>query len=103
MTTSEDCLYLNVYTPTIPLNGTGSLPVLVWTHGGSYYYGGSSFPSYLGMNIASRQSMVVVSLNYRLGALGWLTDFEHKGSTGTNQAMRDQVMALQWVQDHISP
>ncbi|KAJ5100435.1 alpha/beta-hydrolase [Penicillium angulare] len=100
--TSEDCLYLNVYTPVIPNGKTGSLPVLVWIHGGSYYYGGSSFPYYYGMNIASRQSMVVVSINYRLGALGWLTDPSMKNSTGTNQAMRDQIIALQWVKDHIS-
>ncbi|KAJ5263504.1 alpha/beta-hydrolase [Penicillium angulare] len=54
------------------------------------------------MNIASRQSMVVVSISYHLGALGWLTNPSRENSTGTNQAMRDQIMALQWVQDHIS-
>ncbi|RAL13890.1 alpha/beta-hydrolase [Aspergillus homomorphus CBS 101889] len=104
MTTSEDCLYLNVYTPSIPAGNSSLLPVLFWIHGGSYCYGGSSFPYYLGMNIASRQSMVVVSVNYRLGALGWLTEPKPSNSSmiGTNQAMRDQLMALEWVQQHIA-
>lgn len=99
---SEDCLYLNVYTPMLPeANAPDLLPVLVWIHGGSNYYGGSSMPFYLGMNLASRRPLVVVSLNYRLGALGFLSDPTRPLGFGSNQAMRDQIMALNWVQEHI--
>ncbi|PKY04683.1 carboxylesterase type B [Aspergillus campestris IBT 28561] len=99
---SEDCLYLNVYTPMIPESRTPDLlPVVFWIHGGSNYYGGSSLPFYLGMNLASRGPVVVVSLNYRLGALGFLSDPSKSPDIGSNQAMRDQLMALDWVREHI--
>ncbi|KAF7589394.1 hypothetical protein BBP40_004337 [Aspergillus hancockii] len=101
-TISEDCLYLNVYTPLLPEEDSPDLlPVLFWIHGGSNYYGGSSMPFYLGMNLATRRPMVVVSLNYRLGVLGSLSDSSGSPETGSNQAMRDQLMALKWVQEHI--
>ncbi|KAI9370352.1 carboxylesterase type B [Aspergillus egyptiacus] len=99
---SEDCLYLNIYTPTLPESDSpGLLPVVVWIHGGSNYYGGSSLPFYLGMNLASRGSVVVVSLNYRLGALGFLSDPSKPSDIGSNQALRDQLMGLEWVREHI--
>ncbi|RDW78876.1 Carboxylesterase family protein [Aspergillus mulundensis] len=101
---SEDCLYLNVYTPLVPMQSpsdSGLLPVLVWIHGGSNYYGGSSLPFYLGMNVASRGRTVVVSFNYRLGILGFLDDPDGSPEIGSNQAMRDQVLALEWVRDNI--
>jgi carboxylesterase type B len=77
------------------------LPVVFWIHGGSNYYGGSSLPFYLGMNLATRRPLVVVTLNYRLGALGFLSDPSKPSDLGSNQAMRDQLMALDWVREHI--
>ncbi|KAE8392505.1 carboxylesterase type B [Aspergillus alliaceus] len=99
---SEDCLYLNVYTPMLPESDSSDLlPVMFWIHGGSNYYGGSSLPFYLGMNVATRRPLVVVSINYRLGALGFLSDPSGSPDIGSNQAMRDQLMALEWVREHI--
>ncbi|KAG2176131.1 hypothetical protein INT43_005364 [Umbelopsis isabellina] len=105
-TMSEDCLYLTIYTPFLPGNKAEKdklLPVMVWYHGGSYYYGGSSQVEYNGNNFASRESVVVVSVDYRLGVLGWLSTPDQIDSNegSINQAMRDQIMALQWVNDHI--
>lgn len=98
---SEDCLYLNIYTPLIPdKDPSESLPVLFWIHRGSYYNGGSTFPYYQGMNLATRRSMVVVTIAYRLGALGFLTGpLGNLSASGRNQAMRDQLMALGWMQE----
>lgn len=99
---SEDCLYLNIYTPMLPENESPDLlPVVVWIHGGSNYFGGSSLPFYFGMNLATRRPLVVVSVNYRLGALGFLSDLSKASDIGSNQAMRDQLMALEWVREHI--
>src|SRR5690348_12386232 len=67
---SEDCLTLNVWTPHD--DGDAPLPVMVWLHGGAFTIGGSSLPVYDGRLLASEQRVVVVSPNYRLGALGWL-------------------------------
>jgi para-nitrobenzyl esterase len=93
--TSEDCLTLNVWTP----DGADGLPVLVWFHGGAFQIGGSSLPTYDGLLLAVEQRVVVVSVNYRLGALGWLT-----GAPGVtpNCGQLDQVLALEWVRDNIA-
>ncbi|MCW2601192.1 MAG: carboxylesterase/lipase family protein [Frankiales bacterium] len=92
----EDCLTLNVWAPT---GAAGPLPVMVWIHGGAFVIGGSSLPTYDARLLAAEQSVVVVSLNYRLGALGWLT-----GAPGVtpNCGLLDQVLALTWVRDHIA-
>lgn len=86
----EDCLFLNVVTPA----PTGSKrPVLVFIHGGAFVTGTGSMPWYDGANLASRGDVVVVTINYRLGALGFL---------GTrNLGSLDQVSALRWVKRHI--
>ncbi|RJE26892.1 Carboxylesterase family [Aspergillus sclerotialis] len=101
---SEDCLYLNVFTPSIPGDSPVELlPVIFWVHGGSYDHGGASFPYYQGMNLASRENAVVVTIQYRLGVLGFLsnpTKF-HTSEVATNRATRDQIMALQWTRDYI--
>jgi para-nitrobenzyl esterase len=93
--TSEDCLTLNVWSP----DGADGLPVMVWVHGGAFQIGGSSLPSYDGALLATEQRVVVVSVNYRLGALGWLT-----GAPGVpaNLGLQDQVLALEWVRDNIA-
>ena len=99
---SEDCLSLNVATPAAD---DGGRPVLVWIHGGGFQTGSGSIPWYHGTTLARRADVVVVSINYRLGALGFthLAGTElgegHPGSG--NLGLLDQVAALQWVQDNI--
>jgi len=89
---SEDCLNLNVFTHNSP-TGASKLPVLVWIHGGAYTNGAGSIPWYHGSALASRGA-VVVSINYRLGAFGFLG----AGNYGT----LDMISALRWVQRNIA-
>ena len=107
---SEDCLYLNVWTPSfpegrVPIRG-GRLPVMVWIHGGGNSLGHGGF--FDGSNLAATQDVVVITLNYRLGPLGW---FRHPAlrSDGTSDAERsgnfgtlDLVRALEWVHDNVA-
>ena len=93
---SEDCLYLNVWTPDP--SALARLPVLVWVHGGGNRYGYGSQDIYDGRGLASRE-LVVVTLNYRLGALGFLAHPEL--STG-NHALLDVLAALEWVRQEIA-
>lgn len=88
----EDCLNLNVFIPRTPTEGM-SLPVLVWIHGGAYTNGASSVAWYHGESLASRET-VVVTINYRLGPLGFLGD--------GNYGVLDMLSALRWVQRNIS-
>ena len=88
----EDCLNLNVFTPRTPTEGM-TLPVLVWIHGGAYTNGAGSVAWYHGASLASRET-IVVTINYRLGPLGFLGD----GNYGT----LDMLSALRWVQRNIS-
>jgi para-nitrobenzyl esterase len=89
---AEDCLNLNVFTHAAP-TGASNLPVLVWIHGGAYTNGSGSIPWYHGSALASRGT-VVVSINYRLGAFGFLGD----GNYGT----LDMISALRWVNKNIA-
>lgn len=97
----EDCLFLNVWTPR-PDEGAG-LPVMVWIHGGGFEMGSGSSPLYHGESFA-REGVVLVTLNYRLGALGFLElghldpDLAGSGNVG----LLDQVAALRWVRDHVA-
>lgn len=97
---SEDCLYLNVYSPVLPSQGSNSSrPVAVYFYGGAFTSGSASMVDYDGGNFASRNDVIVVTVNYRVGALGFLsTGNLTTGSYGT----RDQIMALRWVNKHIS-
>ncbi len=90
---TEDCLFLNVYAPEEP----GDYPVMVWVHGGAFIYG-SGGPSYDPSRLVE-QGVVVVTLNYRLGALGFLP---HEALGDANFGLQDQQLALQWVQDNIA-
>ena len=94
--TSEDCLYLNVWTPA---TGAGKRPVLVWIHGGGNTVGAGSQPRVNGEHLARIGDVVVVTVNYRLGALGFLHAPE-LGATG-NEALLDQIAALRWVRSEI--
>lgn len=89
MPTSEDCLHLNVWTPS----RDGHRPVLVWIHGGGYRQGSGDHFLSRGQVLAEKGNVVVVTLNYRLGALGFLG--------GTNAGLLDQQCALRWVRAHI--
>ena len=100
---SEDCLYLNVWTPAT--RGDENLPVMVWLYGGAYNEGGGSAPFSHGDHLAAK-GVVMVTLNYRVGALGFfshpeLTAASPHGASG-NQAMGDAIAALQWVHDNIA-
>ncbi|XP_065932536.1 neuroligin-4, Y-linked isoform X2 [Magallana gigas] len=94
---NEDCLYLNIYASKNINHPAELLPVMVWIHGG--YYEASSGSAYDGRILASRGEVIVVTVNYRLGALGFLSTFDSM-ATG-NQALLDQVLALKWVQKNI--
>ncbi|HLJ70857.1 MAG TPA: carboxylesterase family protein [Roseiarcus sp.] len=100
---SEDCLYLNVWSGAV---GSGDLlPVMVWIHGGGFVVGSGSEPRYDGSNLAAR-GIVVVTLNHRLNALGFLAhpdlsaESPHRGSG--NYGMLDLVAALGWVKRNIA-
>jgi para-nitrobenzyl esterase len=97
---AEDCLSLNVWRPA----GDGEpRPVLVWIYGGAFQMGGTSAPTYDGARIAAEQNVVVVTLNYRVGVLGFL-DLRSVGGLDAgavaNCGLRDQLLALQWVQEN---
>lgn len=98
---SEDCLYLNVWTPG--LDGARR-PVLVWIHGGGFLVGSGSTAVYDGHHLARRGDMVVVTLNYRLGALGFVHLDRACGpgfEGSSNLGLRDQLAALEWVRENI--
>ncbi|TFK25421.1 cholinesterase [Coprinopsis marcescibilis] len=100
---SENCLFLNVYTPYLPLNGEisqGLKPVMVWIHGGGFTGGDASNSIYDGGNLVSRGDVVVVNMNYCLGTLGFLALDD--GITNGNFGIADVITALQWVQKHIA-
>lgn len=95
--TSEDCLTLNVWTPNP--DPTAALPVMVFVYGGSFVHGGTAAPVYGGANLAAVGPVVVVTLNYRIGALGFLAGLEAQQG---NYGLLDQRLALEWVQDNIA-
>lgn len=103
---SEDCLYLNIWTPAdLSADELASLPVMVWIHGGSLLNGAASDPRFDGAQLA-RKGVVVVSINYRLGVFGY---FAHPELTAEsphhasgNYGVTDQIAALQWVQRNIA-
>jgi len=102
VTGSEDCLYLNIWRPRTADTG---LPVYLWIHGGSNRVG--SADPYLGALLSGRHNLVVVTINYRLGPLGWLTHPALRESQDTfaasgNYALLDIIQALKWVKDNIS-
>jgi para-nitrobenzyl esterase len=100
---SEDCLYLNIWTPEWPIKQKRA--VMFWMHGGSNRIGSGNEPGYDGADLA-RHGVVVVTVNYRLGALGFfahpaLTRESSHRSSG-NYGLLDQIAALRWVRDNIA-
>jgi len=100
---SEDCLYLNVWTPA--KSADEKLPVMVWIHGGSNNVGAGSEPVYGGANLA-RKGVVVVTINYRLDVFGFLAHpeltKESAANASGNYGLLDQIAALKWVQSNIA-
>ena len=99
----EDCLVLNVWTPS--LRSPAKRPVMVWLHGGGYAFGSSGIPLYDGSNLAAKHDVVVVGLNHRLNLFGYLylgrIGGEKYADSG-NVGMLDIVLALQWVRENIA-
>ena len=98
---SEDCLFLNVWTPSV----AGKRPVMVWLHGGAWRTGHGAVAGTDGARLAAVGDVVVVTINYRLGALGWLAHPEladPETGAAANWGLQDQVAALRWVRDNIA-
>ncbi|MDN4616019.1 carboxylesterase/lipase family protein [Leifsonia sp. F6_8S_P_1B] len=104
----EDCLFLNVWRPSLREALPGApRPVMVWIHGGAYTLGSASQPIYDGSRLVEVGDVVLVTLNYRLGALGFLdlsnvVSGGRSGEFDTNPALRDVLLALAWVRDNIA-
>ena len=96
---SEDCLFLNVWTPQ--LGGRKQRPVMVWFHGGGFNYGSGAWTVYDGHNLAKNHDVVVVTVNHRLNAFGYLYLGEAGDPASGNVGMLDLVAVLEWVRDNI--
>ena len=98
---SEDCLYLNVWTPAKKMNE--KLPVLIYFNGGGLVAGSGSEPRYQGLRLARRGNIIVVTANYREGIFGFfsLPELTKEGCHG-NQGWLDQAAAIKWVKDNIA-
>lgn len=99
---SEDCLYLNIW--TLSTNKKAKKGVLVWIHGGAFMGGGSAVPIHDGESLAQK-GIVVVSINYRVNAFGFLAHSELSAESPTkssgNYGLLDQIAALRWVKENI--
>ncbi|XP_008283300.1 cholinesterase-like isoform X2 [Stegastes partitus] len=98
---SEDCLYLNVWSPRFNKTQTSPVAVLVWIYGGGYNAGTSSLDLYGGHFLSRSEGVVVVSMNYRVGAFGFLSLPDNKNIKG-NVGLLDQRLALKWVANNIA-
>ena len=102
--TSEDCLFLNVWTPAV--RDSGRRPVMVYIHGGAYATGSGSAPLYDGVRLCRRGDVVVVTLNHRLNAFGYAylarLDGRAELADSGNAGQLDLVLALRWVRDNIA-
>jgi hypothetical protein len=101
--TSEDCLYLNVWTPAKA--PTEKLPVMVWIYGGAWTTGSGSDPRFVGTNL-TKQGVIVVSLNYRVGMFGFMAhpqlSKESAHHSSGNYGLMDMIQALKWVKTNIN-
>lgn len=98
----ENCLVLNVWSPGV--NDGGRRPVMFWCHGGAFISGSGSSAWYDGTNLCRKGDVVVVTINHRLGAFGYLhlEDLGDKFGSSGNAGMLDIVVALEWVRDNIA-
>ena len=101
---SEDCLYLNIWKPANSTNKS-KLPVMVWIHGGGFTGGSGSSPQNYG-DAVTRQGVILVNINYRLGRLGFFAhpalSAEHPDEPKGNYGYLDQIAALKWIQTNIA-
>ncbi|NQX44884.1 carboxylesterase/lipase family protein [Paenibacillus tritici] len=97
---SEDCLYLNVWSPATEQED--ALPVMVWIHGGTFVTGAGSQPMFDGTRMAASGRVVLVTVNYRLGPLGFMHLSPLGAGLGSNLGLLDQIAALEWVQQNIA-
>ena len=92
---NEDCLTLNIWSPSAKKE---NLPVIFWIHGGAFVSGSGSLDWYSGKSFARNQGIILIGINYRLGALGFLC---HPDISSGNQGIEDQILALEWVNQNI--
>lgn len=100
--TSEDCLYLNIWTPE--KRGSEKLPVMIWIYGGGFHVGATDGPVYRG-DVYADKGVVMVSIPYRLGVFGYLAHPElskESGHGSGNYALMDQLAGIKWVKDNIA-
>ncbi len=100
---SEDCLVLNVWTPSA--KAVGKRPVMFWIHGGGFFLGSGNDKYYNGANLARKQDVVVIAINHRLNAFGYLALGPEAGPAYAQSnlaGMMDIVQALQWVRDNVA-
>lgn len=101
---TEDCLYLDVYSPS-PLKGKpGPYPVLFYIHGGGLMWGSSQQDDFTKLVSRANEGLVVVMVNYRTNIYGFLATAElseEQGGTSGNYGIRDQILGLEWVRDNI--
>ena len=97
----DECLNLNVWAPRTAVGGAAALPVLVFVHGGTFLNGAGSVSVYDGSAFA-RDGVICVTINYRLGAEGFLFTQEDLGTDNANIGLKDQIAALRWVRDNIA-
>ncbi|XP_043268664.1 juvenile hormone esterase-like [Venturia canescens] len=97
---SDDCLYLNVYTPSHETSPSSAVPkpVMLWIHGGAFAYG-SGDDKFYGPDYIIENDVILVTINYRLGVFGFLN--LEDGEVSGNQGLKDQLLALKWVQKNI--
>lgn len=98
---SEDCLFLNIWETNTKAT---KRPVMFWIHGGGFYTGSGSHPIYNGASLVEKGDVIVVTINYRLGPLGFLYFDKLKGDNKgfeNNLGIRDQIAALKWVKENI--
>ncbi|BAD59493.1 carboxylesterase/lipase family protein [Nocardia farcinica] len=98
----EDCLWLNVWAPTEPREPEEPRPVLVWLHGGAYCLGTAAQKIYDGRKLAETGDAVVVTVNYRIGVLGFLDLSSVVDGCTPNLGLHDQIRALEWVRENIA-
>ncbi|KAF1957353.1 alpha/beta-hydrolase [Byssothecium circinans] len=104
---SEDCLYLNVIRPSGINNSDSGLPVAVWIHGGAFSQGSGidrrqNLSFVVQESVAHGTPMLGVTINYRLAAWGFLSGYEASEDSGSNHGIRDQRLALEWIQENIA-
>lgn len=103
-TSSEDCLYLNIWAPS-GVKKEAKLPVMLWIHGGAFMFGSGSHPDFSGVQFA-KQGVILITFNYRLGRLGFFAfpalSKEYPKEPKGNYAYMDQIAALKWVKQNIA-